>query len=51
MESNGGYLHRSRAYVATKTGAAVGDLKSGNTETCLVCHGKGRVADVAAIHK
>lgn len=39
MTSNGGAIYEAR-------GTAIG-----KTEQCLVCHGKGRVADVAVIHQ
>jgi OmcA/MtrC family decaheme c-type cytochrome len=39
ITSNGGSIYEARSTALTKT------------ETCLVCHGKGRVADVAVIHQ
>jgi OmcA/MtrC family decaheme c-type cytochrome len=39
MTSNGGSIYEARSTATLKT------------ETCLVCHGKGRVADVAVIHQ
>lgn len=39
MTSNGGSIYEARSTATLKT------------ETCLICHGKGRVADVAVIHK
>ena len=39
ITSNGGSIYEARSTALLKT------------ETCLVCHGKGRVADVAVIHK
>lgn len=39
MESNGGSVYELRSTAILKT------------ETCLVCHGAGRVADVAVVHQ
>jgi cytochrome c553 len=43
MQQNGGDFN------ATK--AADGTLSSSEIETCAVCHGPGRVADVKVMHK
>jgi hypothetical protein len=42
MKQNGG------DFAATKS--AQGALVSANVETCSVCHGQGRTADVAVVH-
>jgi OmcA/MtrC family decaheme c-type cytochrome len=42
MKQNGGVLYATRA--------SVGGASLVNTETCLTCHGAGKVADAAAIH-
>lgn len=39
ITSNGGSIYEARSTATLKT------------ETCLICHGKGRVADVAVIHQ
>jgi OmcA/MtrC family decaheme c-type cytochrome len=39
MESNGGSVYEARSTAILKT------------ETCLVCHGAGRLADVAVVHQ
>ncbi|HEY2560412.1 MAG TPA: OmcA/MtrC family decaheme c-type cytochrome [Caldimonas sp.] len=39
MQTNGGAFYQSR-------GTAIG----GTTESCLVCHGTGRIADIAVVH-
>ena len=38
MESNTGSFYKARSAVV------------GTTETCLVCHGPGRTADIAVMH-
>ena len=44
ITQNGGSLYVTRASVRDANGKLV------NTETCLVCHGSGKVADAAAVH-
>jgi hypothetical protein len=39
MQSNGGAFYQAR-------GSAIG----GTSESCLVCHGTGRIADIAVVH-
>jgi hypothetical protein len=39
MTSNGGSVYETRSLAATKG------------EACLVCHGVGRVSDVAVVHQ
>jgi OmcA/MtrC family decaheme c-type cytochrome len=43
MELNGGSFYRPRSSMTT------GLLGVG--ESCLVCHGKGKVADIKAVHQ
>jgi OmcA/MtrC family decaheme c-type cytochrome len=44
MKQNGGALYATRLSVSDAAGNLV------NTETCLTCHGAGKVADAAAMH-
>ncbi len=44
MEGYGGFIYRARNY------PGVAAAMASNTETCLVCHGAGKVADAAIIH-
>jgi hypothetical protein len=43
MQQNGGDFDARKA--------ADSSLISASTETCVVCHGKGRTADVKEMHK
>jgi len=45
MEGNGGAIYETRASQSDGSGNLI------NKEQCLVCHGKGRVADVAVVHQ
>ena len=45
IEGNGGAIYETRASQSDTNGNLI------NREQCLVCHGKGRVADVAAVHQ
>jgi hypothetical protein len=44
MKQNGGALYVTRASVSDTSGNLI------NTETCLTCHGAGKLADAAAVH-
>ncbi|MDE2371241.1 MAG: OmcA/MtrC family decaheme c-type cytochrome [Burkholderiales bacterium] len=55
MSSNGGQIYQPRGTLGTpgivgSGSGALGALSSGNGEACLVCHGSGKVADIAAVH-
>jgi len=41
MEQNGGVFNGVKGEMA---------IPSSSTETCLICHGEGRIADTAASH-
>lgn len=55
MEANGGQIYNARGTLPTvgvpgSGSGALGALGSGNGESCLVCHGAGKVADIKAVH-
>jgi OmcA/MtrC family decaheme c-type cytochrome len=49
VQTGGGTLHTPRGAGVAPTGNGVSG--SGNTETCLTCHGQGTIADAAVVHQ
>jgi OmcA/MtrC family decaheme c-type cytochrome len=51
MVANGGVIYATRASVKATGLAITGVSKMFNNEQCILCHGKGKVADTELIHQ
>lgn len=51
MVANGGVIYASRASVKATGLAITGTSKMYNNEQCILCHGKGKIADAELIHQ